>query len=95
MAYLSVKHTVNSFNHWKTGYDSLEAARGQHGFIGSQILRGADNPNHIVILEEYQTLEGQELGRTRQIFMWRTDMRESTAYPKFRSLRIIESRFEL
>ncbi len=58
MAYLSIKHTVNNFNHWKTVYDSLEAARGQHGFIGSQILRGADNPNHIVVLEEYQTLEG-------------------------------------
>jgi hypothetical protein len=61
MAYLSVKHTVNSFNHWKTGYDSLEAARGQHGFIGSQILRGADNPNHVVVLEECQTLEGAKI----------------------------------
>jgi heme-degrading monooxygenase HmoA len=61
MAFLSVKHTVNSFNHWKTVYDSLEAARGQHGFIGSQILRGADNPNHVVVLEEYQTLEGAKI----------------------------------
>ena len=58
MAYLSVKHTVNNFNHWKTVYDSLEAARGQHGFVGSQILRAAHNPNQVVVLEEYQTLEG-------------------------------------
>lgn len=58
MAYLSVKHTVNNFNHWKTVYDSLGNNRQQHGFVGSQILRGTDNPNQIVVLEEYQTFEG-------------------------------------
>jgi quinol monooxygenase YgiN len=61
MAYLSVKHTVNNFNHWKTVYDSLEAARSQHGCVSCQIMRGADNPNHIVILEEYQTFEGAKV----------------------------------
>jgi heme-degrading monooxygenase HmoA len=74
MAYLSVKHNVNNFDHWKTVYDSLQSARSQRGFIGSQILRGAGNPNQVLVLEEYQTLEGQNFGRIRQIFTFRPNM---------------------
>jgi heme-degrading monooxygenase HmoA len=58
MAYLFVNHTVNNFDQWKTVYDSVAAPRNQHGFIASRILRGTDNQNQVVVLEEYQTLEG-------------------------------------
>ncbi len=58
MTQLFVKHAVKDFNHWKTVYDSVADLRDQHGFVSSRILRDADNPNQVVVLEEYRTLEG-------------------------------------
>ncbi len=58
MTQLLVKHAVRDFNLWKTVYDSLADLRDQHGFVSSRILRDADNPNQVVVIEEYRTLEG-------------------------------------
>jgi heme-degrading monooxygenase HmoA len=58
MAYLFVKHTVNNFNHWKTVYDAMSSTRNNYGSLGSRVMRGAQDPNQVVVLEEYQTLAG-------------------------------------
>ena len=57
MAYLMVKHTVQDFAQWKAVFDSMEAARRAHGSLGSKVYRSSDNPNAVMVLDEYPTLE--------------------------------------
>lgn len=58
MAQVFISHTVNNFQQWESPYNAQHALKRRHGWIGCQILRGAQNQNLIVMLEEYQTLEG-------------------------------------
>jgi heme-degrading monooxygenase HmoA len=60
MTQLFVKHTINDFNRWKTVYDSVAGARDRHGCTGSRVMRGAQDPNTVVVLEEYRTLDGAQ-----------------------------------
>ena len=45
-----IRHTVRDFNEWKPGYDSHLPVREAAGLTESQLLRGSDNPNEVVIL---------------------------------------------
>lgn len=58
MAQVFIRHTVNNFQQWESLYNAQHALKRRHGWIGCQILRGTQNQNLIVMLEEYQTLEG-------------------------------------
>jgi heme-degrading monooxygenase HmoA len=57
MPYLLVRHKVEDFDRWKPVYDEHGATRKATGSLGSQLLRNADDPNEMVILFRWDTLE--------------------------------------
>jgi heme-degrading monooxygenase HmoA len=57
MAYLFVKHTVNDFGQWQTVYDSMADTKRAGGWLSGRIMRDSENPNQVVVLDEYATLE--------------------------------------
>jgi heme-degrading monooxygenase HmoA len=57
MAYQLVRHTVEDYSKWKTVFDEHGATRKARGSQGSQVMRGADNPNEICILIEWDDVQ--------------------------------------
>jgi quinol monooxygenase YgiN len=57
MAYLFVKHTVSHFVQWQTVYDSMADTKRAGGWLSGRVMRDSQNPNQVVVLEEYTTLE--------------------------------------
>jgi hypothetical protein len=47
-----VRHQVSDFRVWKSGYDAHMSKRTEAGLMEKFLLRGADDPNEIVILFE-------------------------------------------
>ena len=57
MPYLLVHHRVEDYARWKPVYDARVATRRSSGSRGAHLLRSADDPNELVILFEWDTLE--------------------------------------
>ncbi len=57
MAYLFVKHSINDFKLWQAVYDSMAATKRAGGWLSGRVMRDSQNPNQVVVLEEYATLE--------------------------------------
>jgi heme-degrading monooxygenase HmoA len=57
MAYLFVKHSVKDFNIWRTVYDSMADTKRAAGWLSGRVMRDTQNPNQVVVLDEYTTLE--------------------------------------
>ncbi len=57
MAYLFVKHSIKDFNLWRTVYDSMADTKRAAGWLSGRVMRDSQNPNQVVTLEEYTTLE--------------------------------------
>ena len=53
MAYLLAKAPVEDFEEWKSAFDEFEPFRIDHGQLGYQVFRSADDPNEIVVLFEW------------------------------------------
>lgn len=50
--YLIVRHKVRDFSEWKPGYDAHLSAREEVGLTEKHLLRGADDPNEVIIFFE-------------------------------------------
>ena len=57
MAHILVHHKVEDYNKWKPVYDGHENTRKNSGSKGSRLYRSKDNPNELVILFDWDTLE--------------------------------------
>jgi heme-degrading monooxygenase HmoA len=57
MTYVLVLHHVEDYSRWKTVYDEDRVVRKDKGSKGSSILRNADDPNHLVVITEWENLE--------------------------------------
>jgi heme-degrading monooxygenase HmoA len=58
MPYLLVRHKVEDYQRWKPVFDHDHgAARARSGSMGGRILRNADDPNELLILLEWDSLE--------------------------------------
>ena len=57
MPYGIFRLTVEDYAKWKPVYDEHTAARKASGSKGAQLLQNADNPNEIVIILEYESVE--------------------------------------
>jgi heme-degrading monooxygenase HmoA len=57
MPYLVVRHKVEDYAKWKLIFDEHAAARREAGSRGIRVLRSADNPNEILAISEWATLE--------------------------------------
>ncbi|MEZ4768959.1 MAG: hypothetical protein R2844_11105 [Caldilineales bacterium] len=57
MVHVIVRHTVEDFARWKPYFDSDTGTRKAAGSQGGMLLRGADNPNEVVIFFRWDSLE--------------------------------------
>lgn len=56
--YMLVRHKVRDFSAWKRGYDAHAPKRREAGLTDRYVLRGADDPNEIIVLFEARDLDG-------------------------------------
>lgn len=57
MAQLFVHHKVADYSAWRQVYDEMTALRTQFGSSGGVVMRTASDPNEIVILTHWPTVE--------------------------------------
>ena len=57
MAYLLVRHKVNDFAKWKSGFDAHGSTRKKSGSNGGHLFRNAEDPNEVIILFRWDNLE--------------------------------------
>jgi heme-degrading monooxygenase HmoA len=55
--FILIRHKVRDFTVWKTGFDSHDAKRTEAGMTVKHVLRGADDPNEVIVLVEAKDLE--------------------------------------
>ena len=58
MARLVVKHRVANFESWKQVFDSMDGIRKEHGWLGHVVLRDANDPNVVMIVNHVRDLDG-------------------------------------
>ena len=59
-SYMFVRHKVRDFSQWKRGYDAHLRKRGEAGLTEKYLLRGAKDPNEVIILFEAKDLKRAE-----------------------------------
>lgn len=69
--YMLVRHKVRDFSAWKRGYDDHLPKRVEAGLTEKHLLRGAQEPNEVVVL-----FEANDLDRART-FAESSDLRET------------------
>jgi hypothetical protein len=52
-----VQHKVSDYDAWKPVFDEHQAVRARHGATGHQIYRGLDDPNELMIVNQFPSLE--------------------------------------
>lgn len=57
MAVVTVRHTVADYEAWKVGYDAHAVSRKEHGATNAQVLQSIEDPNDVVVLIEFGSLE--------------------------------------
>lgn len=57
---LRIEHPVPNYDGWKRAFDSDPVGREKSGVRRYQILRPVDNPNHVIIHLEFDTLSQAE-----------------------------------
>jgi hypothetical protein len=70
-SYMLVRHKVRDFTEWKRGYDAHRPKRVEAGLTEKYVLRGADNPNEVIVF-----LESQDLSRAKA-FAGSADLKET------------------
>ena len=60
MVNVIVAHHVADYDTWYPVFTEHEAVRRQHGATGHTISRAADDPNMVVIVNEFATLAGAQ-----------------------------------
>ena len=58
MAYVLVEHRVGDFEIFKQVYLDDAERREQLGCKGGQVFRVADDPNEVIVMLEWETVEG-------------------------------------
>jgi hypothetical protein len=57
-AALIVKHRVADFDTWKKVFDAMTPVRRQYGWLGHTVLRDAQDPNVVTIVNRVKDLDG-------------------------------------
>lgn len=57
MPHILIRHKVKNYAKWKPVFDEHGAAREENGSWGGQLFRNADDPNELVIVLEWDSLE--------------------------------------
>ncbi len=56
MTTILVRHKVSDYPKWKSAYDGFDALHKSFGVTHSQILRGSEDGNEVVVLTEFESL---------------------------------------
>ena len=70
-SYVLIRHKVRNFSEWKPGYDAHLPKRVEAGLTEKYLLRGADDPNEVILL-----FEARDLNRAKT-FAQSVDLRET------------------
>jgi len=70
-SYMLVRHRVRDFSEWKRGYDAHLPKRVEAGLREKYLLRGADDPNEVILL-----FESPDLNRAKA-FAESADLKET------------------
>lgn len=57
MAYMIIRHKVADYATWKPVFDEHSAARAAGGSRGGQLYRSASNPNELIAIFEWDSLD--------------------------------------
>lgn len=57
-SYMLVRHKVRDYAEWKRGYDAHLPKRLEAGLTDKYVLRGAADPNEVIVLFEARDLDG-------------------------------------
>ena len=57
MPYLLIDHAVEDYESWKPIFDDHEATREAHGSKGGQLFHREGEPNEVVVLFEWDSLD--------------------------------------
>ena len=57
MTYVMVLHHVEDYDRWKPVFDENSDIRKDRGSKGAFILRNNNDPNHLVVLTEWENIE--------------------------------------
>lgn len=60
MAKVIVQHHVRDYDAWLPVYIEHESVRAAHGGTGHSITRAVDDPNNLVVVNDFATLEGAQ-----------------------------------
>lgn len=60
MTYVLVNHEVEDYDKWKTIYDDTNHLLKAHGARVSSVFRSADDPNQVLVLTQFESLESAE-----------------------------------
>ena len=59
-AYTIVTHPVKDFDTWKTIFDQFEPIRKKAGELSAVVLRHADDPNMVTIINTWDSIEAPQ-----------------------------------
>lgn len=57
MPYLLIRHKVKDYDKWKPVFDEHGSTRKANGSKGGRLFRNADDPNEIVIIFKWDSLD--------------------------------------
>ena len=57
MTFVLVIHRVQDYAKWKPVYDEDSATRRVQGSKGASVMRNTKDPNHLVVISEWENLE--------------------------------------
>lgn len=57
MAHMIIRHKVEDYGKWKAVFDAHSTTRKAGGCRGGHLFRNADNPNELIIVWDWDTLE--------------------------------------
>ncbi|WP_458210033.1 hypothetical protein [Haladaptatus sp. NG-SE-30] len=57
MAYILIRHTVEEYDEWKPTFDDHAQTRESMGSRGGHLFRTTEDPNDLVILFEWDSLD--------------------------------------
>jgi hypothetical protein len=92
MYMLRIEHPVPNYEGWKKSFDSDPVGRKKAGVRRYQILRAVDNPNHVTINLEFDTLGQAEALLTELSKLWRNVEGKIMMDPKVQILEVMETK---
>ncbi len=92
MYMLRIEHSVPNYDGWKQAFDSDPVGRKASGVRRYQILRASDNPNHVIIDLEFDTLAEAEALLAAMRVVWGRVEGQIMMNPKAQIAEIVETK---